>query len=233
MTKCKPSITPCEAGKKLSHIDDSAHVDATLFRQLVGSLIYLTTTRPDIYYAISLISQFMSSPTMDHWKAAKRILRYVKGTPNLGLIYKRQSVLPKLQGYVDADWAGSIDDRKSTTGYAFNFGSGCFSWSSNKQDTISLSSTEAEYKALSSATQEAVWLRKLLCEIGMKHVNPIVIFCDSQSGIQLAKNPIFHARTKHIEVKYHFVREKLQSEDISIVHCSTLLQVADIYLQKL
>ena len=139
----------------------------------------------------------------------------------------------ELAGYSDSDWAGNPDDRKSTTGYVFNIGSGPISWSSKKQPTVSLSSTEAEYKALCSATCEAIWLRRILEDVGETQNAPTVISCDNQSTIKLANNPIYHARTKHIETQHHFVREKLQSKEIDLSYCNTNENVADIFTKPL
>lgn len=133
-----------EKGLKLSAKFSSPVVDETEFRQLVGSLIYLTATRPDIYFAVSYISRFMTAPKADHWIVAKRVLRYVKGTSNYGILYSRCND-PKLIGYTDSDWAGSVDDKKSTSGYVFSLGSGAVTWSSKKQQAVALSSTKAEY----------------------------------------------------------------------------------------
>ena len=155
---------------KLSCDDGSKEVNATMHRQMVGSLNYLTTTRPDIAYSVSVLSQFMAKPQESHWNAAKTVLRYLKGTLDFGIKYTDASVV-ELTGYSDSDWAGNPDDRRSTTGYAFSIGSGVVSWSSKKQPTVSLSSTEEEYKALCAATCEAVWLRRLLQDVGKNKRN--------------------------------------------------------------
>jgi hypothetical protein len=164
----------------------------------VGSLNYLTTTRPDISYYVSVLSQFMEKPHESHWNAAKTLLRYLKGTLDYGIKYTDASNV-ELTGYSDSHWAGNMDDRRSTTGYAFSIGSGVVSWSSKKKPTVSLSSTEAEYKALCVATCETIWLRRLLQDVGGERKEPTMIICDNQSSINIAKNPIFHARTKHVE----------------------------------
>ena len=143
MEDCKPATTPMEPGLKLSAQSSSLPVHETLFRQLVGSLIYLTATRPDISFAVSYISRFMSAPKIDHWIAAKRVLRYVRGTSDYGLLYTRSSD-PILSGYTDSDWVDSVDDRKSIVGYVFSLGSGAVTWTSKKQQAVALSSTEAE-----------------------------------------------------------------------------------------
>jgi hypothetical protein len=143
MTDCKISSTPMEKGLKLSAKTDSKAVNESIYRQLVGSLIYLTTTRPDLSFTVSFISRFMTTPKVEHWTTTKRVLRYVKGTLDFGILYNR-SKDPRLCGYTDSDWVGSIDDRKSTSGYVFSLGTGAVTWTSKKQHVVSLSSTEAE-----------------------------------------------------------------------------------------
>jgi transposase InsO family protein len=228
MSDCKVSTIPLEQNVKLCSQDGTKDADGTLYRQLVGSLNYLTTTRPDISYAVSILSQFMAKPNESHWKAAKKVLRYLKGTMNFGLLYTDKFDV-QLAGFSDSDWAGNPDDRRSTTGYAFNIGSGVVSWSSKKQPTVSLSSTEAEYKAMASATCEAVWLRRILEDVGEKQTEPTKVYCDNQSAVKLAHNPIYHARTKHIELQHHFVREKIESKEIALMYCNTSDNVADIF----
>ncbi|KAH9291602.1 hypothetical protein KI387_043209 [Taxus chinensis] len=161
MMSCTAVATPVALGEKLTKEDASSKVDATLYRSLVGSLMYLTTTRPDIMYVVSLISRFMQDPHESHWRAAKRILRYVSGTHNFGIHYSPTHKF-ELCGYTDSDWAGSVDDRKSTSGYIFSLGSGVVSWSSKKQATIALSSAEAEYIAAAAASCQAIWIRRIL-----------------------------------------------------------------------
>ena len=166
---------------KLSCDDGSKEVNGTMYRQMVGSLNYLTTTRLDIAYPMSVLSQFMAKPQEIHWNAAKVILRYLKGTLDYGIKYTDASDV-ELIGYSDSDWDGNSDDRRSTNGYAFGIGSRIVSWSTKKNPTISLSSTEAEYKALCATTCEAVWLRRLLQDVGEEQKEPTMIKCDNQSS---------------------------------------------------
>ena len=174
----------------------------------------------------------MAKPLESHWVAAKKVLRYLKGIVNFGVIYSNDCDV-ELTGYSDSDWAGNPDDIKSTSGYAFNIGTGVMSWSNKKQLTVSLSSTKAEYKALCNATCEVVWLRRILEDIGNKQMKPIVLKCDNQSSIKLAHNSIYHARTKHIEIQHHFVREKIQSKEIDLSYCNTTDNVVDIFTKPL
>lgn len=198
----------------------------------MGSLNYLTTTRPDISYVVSILSQFMAKAHESHWIAAKRVLRYLKGTIIFGIEYTNACNV-ELTGHSDSDWARNPDDRKSTTGYVFNIGSRAISWSSKKQATVSFSSTEAEYKTLCSGTCEAIWLRRILEDVGEGQQEPRVIRCDNESTIKLGNSPVCHARSKHIDTQYHFVREKVQSKEISLIYCNTNENVTDIFTKPL
>ncbi|XP_071694233.1 secreted RxLR effector protein 161-like [Rutidosis leptorrhynchoides] len=177
---------------------------------MVGSLINLTITRPEIAYSIGIVSQFMQCPTNVHLDAAKRILCYVKGSFSHGLWYKKCDDV-WLNGSVNADWMGDANDRHSTLGYCFNMGSAVITWCSKKLDVVALFSTEAEYIAATMAAQKCTWLRRLIGDI-LEEVDYVVkLKCDNESAIKLASNPVFHARTKHIEMRYHFIREKFLS----------------------
>eukprot|EP00253_Pinus_taeda_P035373 PITA_35373 len=204
MQDCKPATTPMEPGLKLSAQSSSLPVDETSFRQLVGSLIYLTATRPDISFAVRYISRFMFAPKADHWIAAKRVLRYVCGTSNYGILYTRSSD-PILSGYTDFDWAGSVDDRKSTAGYVFSLGSGAVTWTSKKQQAVALSSTEAEYRG------------------AVKH----------PGVLKLAKNLVFHERTKHVETHCHYIRQLVEDGSVQLRYVPTTEQRADIFTKPL
>jgi hypothetical protein len=197
MEECNPAETPIPLGTKLSKKDEGPTVDPTLYKSLVGSLLYLTTTRPDIMYAASLVSRFMESPKDSHWKMVKRILRYVAGTLNFGLWYT-QSDDNHLSGYTDSDFAGSLDDRKSTSGHVFHLGTNLISWASKKQPIVSISSAEAEYVVATSASCQAVWLRRILKDMSHTEKDPTPIFCDNTSAIALSKNHVFHKKSKHV-----------------------------------
>jgi hypothetical protein len=165
MDDCKPTPSPFQSGVKLSATCTSPEVDATLYRKLVGSLLYLTHTRPDLSFAVGLVSRYMQTPHESHWKAAKRILCYVRGTIQFGIHYSSRGT-PLLVGFTDSNWVGDPDDHKSTTGYVFNLSSGPVTWACKKQQAITLSSAEAEYRATVSESQEALWLRQILSEFG-------------------------------------------------------------------
>jgi hypothetical protein len=213
---------------KLSCDYGSKEVNGTVYRHMVGSLNYLTTTRPDISYYVSVLSQFMAKPHEIHWNAAKAVIRYLNETLDYGIKYI-DAFDVELRRYLDFDWANNLDDRRSTTGYVFGIASRVVSWSSKKQLTVSLSSTEAEYKALCATTCEDVWLRRLTQDVGEERKEPAMIKCDNQSSINIVKNPIFHARTNHAEAQFHFVREDLQSNEIALMYCNTSENVAHIF----
>ena len=231
MTECKSISTPLDRNMKLT-ADSGKFCEPTQYRQIIGSLIYLTITRPDLSYPVGLLSQFMETPRDTHMDCAKRVLRYVSGTLDYGIFYK-QGVPLRLEGFTDADWAGNASDRRSTSGFMFSLGSGAISWISKKQPTVALSSTEAEYRAAAVAACEAVWLKRLLKDFNELVNKPILIHCDNLSSIQLAKNPVFHARTKHIEVHYHYIRERVLAGDIDLQYVGTSVQVADIFTKAL
>eukprot|EP00253_Pinus_taeda_P021232 PITA_21232 len=200
MVDCKSVSTPMELNfKKLS---GSAAwpilANPTEYRQLIGALMFLVNTRPDICFAVNTLSQQMVEPHHFHWVGAKNLLRYLLGTINHGLRYTAGSVI--LRGYTDADWAGSVVDRKSTSGCCFNLGSTSISWMSRKQKSVALSTAEAEYIPASMACCEAVWLRNLFSELFQHVLDTTVILCDNQSGIRMTENPVFHDRSKHIDI---------------------------------
>jgi hypothetical protein len=196
MADFKPISMPLD--KTVKHRPDSGSVcDPTRFRRIVGSLIYLTITRPDLSYLVGVISLYMARPTEEHLQSALRILRYVSGTKDRGLLYQAGTAV-QLAGHTDADWAGNAADSRSTSGYAFTLGSAAIAWSSKKQPTVALSSTEAEYRGVAVTTCEAIWLKQLLKDLHEKVSDPTVIYSDNLSSILLAKNPVFHTRTKHI-----------------------------------
>ncbi|KAL0392755.1 UNVERIFIED_CONTAM: Retrovirus-related Pol polyprotein from transposon TNT 1-94, partial [Sesamum radiatum] len=232
MESCKTVTTPLVTGEKYQKEDGSQKVDGSMYRSLIGSLLYLTATRPDIMFATSLLSRFMQSPSQVHYAAAKRILRYLRGTKDFGIWYKSTNDA-KLVGYTDSDWAGSVDDMKSTSGYTFSLGSGIFTWASKKQATVAQSSAEAEYIAAAATSNHAIWLRRILEDMGEKQEEPTTIYCDNKSAIAITKNPVQHSRTKHIDIKYHSLREATTRGEIELKYCSTEEQLADIFTKAL
>jgi Reverse transcriptase (RNA-dependent DNA polymerase) len=232
MDECNPVNTPVESGTKLSRYDEGKAVDATLYRSLVGSLRYLTCTMPDIAYGVGLVSRYMEEPKMTQWKAIKRILRYVKGTLSHGLFYSYTNEFD-LVGYSDSDWSENLDDRKSTLGFVFFMGSTTFTWLSKKQPIVTLSTCEAEYVAACSCVCHSLWLRKLLKEMNFSQENATNIRVDNKSAIELAKNPVHHERSKHIDVRFHFIREHVKNDDVEMTHVASRDQVADIFTKPL
>eukprot|EP00253_Pinus_taeda_P011241 PITA_11241 len=190
MQNIKAAVTPTVMGLKLTKEDSSKDFDPKLYKSIVGSLMYLTTTRRNIMHAVSLIFRFMERPKETHWQAAKRILRYVNGTKGFGILYSSfESFM--LIGYTDSDWAGSVDVRKSTSGYVFHMGLGAISWASKKQPVVALSTAEAEYVVATAAACQAMWLRRVLRDLCHEQENGTTIYCDNSSAIALSKNSVF------------------------------------------
>jgi len=173
----------------------------------------------------------MSRPTVEHWQVAKGVLRYVAGTVNCGIIFGRVGV-DAVAGFCDADFAGDVDTRRSTTGYAFLLHGGAISWSSRLQSTVAVSTVEAEYMSAAAAVKEALWLRVLLAELGID-AKPMRVYCDNQGALKLLKHPIASQRSKHIDVLYHFAREKVMLNEVEFVYCATDSMVADIFTKPL
>ncbi|KAJ0522114.1 putative RNA-directed DNA polymerase [Helianthus annuus] len=233
MENCKQISTPMEYGIRLTKEDpEEEDVDQNMYRILMGCLMYLTNTRPDIAFAVSKLSRFMERPKRSHWEAGKRVLRYIKGTLNHGIIYSKGRK-GKLTGYSDSDYAGDTDDSKSTSGYIFHLGSGAIAWQSRKQKVVALSSTEAEYIALSMAGCQAIWLKGILKELQIHMDCPPAIHCDNRSTICLAKDPVYHGKSKHIRVKYHFICDLLKNDEIEVRFFTTKEQAADILTKAL
>ena len=230
----KPVSTPADPNVRLRKDDGvSKAVDPVLYQSMVGSLLYAAiATRPDISQAVGTVSKFNSKPSEAHLTAVKRIFRYLKGTADVSLKYM-QSESAELIGYSDADYAGDLDDRHSTSGNVFLMCSGAVSWLSKKQSVVTLSTAEAEYVALSTATQEAVWLRKLLESFGETQDKATVVMEDNQGAICIAKNPAEHSRTKHIDIRYHYIREALSENIIELNYCPTQHMIADILTKPL
>lgn len=223
---------PMVPGTKLSLNEEGEPVDETLYKQIIGSLMYLTTTRPDLQFSVSLLSRFMSKPNQTHLQAVKRVLRYLKGTLNYGILYKKGGNGNVLV-YTDSDFAGDIDGRKSTSGYVFLLNGAAVAWSSKKQPIITLSTTEAEYVAASACASQAIWFQRILEELSYSYGESTVIMCDNTSTIKLSKNPVFHGRCKHIGVRFHFLRDLVNEGVIRLEHCTSQEQAADIFTKPL
>lgn len=234
MEDAKSVRTPVDTGSKLVKAkDQDIYEDKQLYQSAVGTLLYLSSaTRPDITYAVGNVAKFCSKPTKQHWIAVKRILRYLKGTHTYGLLYTKQSISTCV-GFSDSDWGGDLDDRKSTSGYVFQIGKTAVSWKSKKQACVALSTAEAEYIALASTVQESLWMQQLLSDLKKEPVKQMVIFEDNQSTISMSKNPQFHGRSKHISIKYHFIRDQVNNGKIELRYCNTTDMIADIMTKGL
>ncbi|PNY16454.1 flavonol sulfotransferase-like protein [Trifolium pratense] len=228
----KPCTTPMQPQLQLHSESGTILSDPSTYRRLVGRLLYLTHSRPEIAYSVSKLSQFLSAPTNEHMLAGLHVLKYIKNCPGQGLFFAANSSL-KLKGFSDSDWAACPDTRRSTTGLCFFLGNSLISWKSKKQNVVSRSSSEAEYRALAQATCEAQWLKYLLNDFHISHSSPIVLYCDNRSALHIAANPVFHERTKHIELDCHVVREKLLAGLIHLLPVSSKEQVADILTKSL
>ena len=205
MEDCNGVATPVEPGRKFMKLsEDETPVNVQMYQQIIGSLTYAaTSTGPDIAAAVNMQSKFMTKPSKEHMEEVKRILRYMRGTVDYGLVYSASDSKCILSGYSDSDWAGDVDTRHSTSGYVFQVYGNTISWISKKQKTVARSTTEVEYVALSYATQEAIWLRRLLQELNEIQDDASIIYEDNRGAIELRKNPKFHDHTKHIDVAYH------------------------------
>ncbi|CAN1776000.1 Retrovirus-related Pol polyprotein from transposon TNT 1-94 [Linum perenne] len=228
----KPSVCPTDATGRLSMKSGALLADPTVYRRLIGRLVYLCTTRPDISFAVNYLSQFVSQPTDLHMQAALKVVRYIKNDPGKGLFFPADSNL-KLHGFSDSDWAGCPDSRRSTTGFLVFLGDSLISWKSKKQTTISRSSAEAEYRALAAITCELKWLSYLLAELQVSIPQPISLYSDSSSAIKMAENPVAHERTKHIEIDCHVIRDSVASGFIRVLQVPTTQQLADILTKPL
>ncbi|KAM2555190.1 hypothetical protein TB2_019236 [Malus domestica] len=228
----KPAKFPMEENMKLSPTEGQILHDASKYRRLVGKLIYLTITRPEISYAVHVLSQYMQQPRKPHLDAVHRLLRYLKGAPGQGLLFPSKGDLI-LTGYCDADWARCAITRRSVTGYCVFLGGALVSWKTKKQTTVSRSSAEAEYRAMASATCELTWMKYLLDDLRVDHHMPAKLYCDNQAALHIAANPVFHERTKHIEIDCHVVRERIQLGVITTAYVRTGAQLADIFTKPL
>lgn len=229
MSECNPASTPADPNVVISKSLEDSTVNFP-YREAIGSLLFLcSVSRPDISFAVNMLSRYINNPNQEHVVALKRVIRYLKNTKNVCIRYGESS---DLIGYSDADFAGDVDTRKSTTGYIFLMNGGPVTWLSQKQKTIALSTTEAEFVAASESAKEILWLQQLLMDLGERY-DCIELYVDNQSAIKLINNPVFHKRTKHIDVKYNFIREKVENGFINISYVSSKNQFADILTKPL
>ncbi|XP_028063232.1 uncharacterized protein LOC114266531 [Camellia sinensis] len=231
LSACKPCSSPIFVKPSTPPNASLPFDNPALYRSLVGALQYLTITRPDLSLAVNQACQHMHAPTVGHFAAVKRILRFVQGTLPHGLHYTPSTF--DLHGFSDANWAGDIHDRKSISGYCVFLGNNLVSWSAKKQATASRSSTEAEYRALAHTAAELSWLTMLLTEMGISSSTTPVLWCDNLPAMALASNPVFHSRSKHIDIDCHFVREKILAKQFVVQYIPTVDQLADLFTKPL
>ena len=232
-SNAKPVSTPVDVSQKLSKTgvnDELCNIDD--YQSAVGALLYLATrSRPDIAYSVSTVSKYSSNPSKSHWQAVKRIFRYLKGTKELGILYFSGDD-EKCVGFSDADFAGDLDDRKSTSGFCFLYNNGVISWKSCKQTCVALSTAEAEFVSMSAASQESVWLQKLLSDFHIDNV-PMLLYGDNQAALSMSKDNRQHGRGKHIDIKYQYIKDMISKGNIVVDYCPSSEMTADIFTKGL
>ena len=232
MEGCRPSSFPIEQNIKLAMDDKDPKVDTTHYRRLIGRLLYLQATRPDIAYSVNILSQFVSDPRKNHMDALFRILRYLKATPGQGILLLKEGGV-NLVAYSDSDWLGCPLTRRSRTGYLLLLGGAPISWKTKKQSVVSRSSAEAEYRAMAATVSELIWMQWLLKELDFPQLASTTIFCDNQAARHIANNLTSHERTKHVEMDCYFVRERVESKEICPMPIDSKLQLADLLTKGL
>ncbi|KAK2418362.1 putative mitochondrial protein [Trifolium repens] len=223
--------TPAPTHLKLTKDEKGISVDQSLYRSMIGSLLYLTASRPDITYAVGVCARYQADPKVSHLTQVKRILKYVNGTSDYGIMYSHCEN-STLYGYCDADWAGSADDRKSTSGGCFFLGTNLISWFSKKQNCVALSTAEAEYVAAGSSCSQLVWMKQMLKEYDVEQ-DALTLYCDNMSAINISKNPVQHSKTKHIDIRHHYIRDLVENKIVVLEHVGTKEQIADIFTKAL
>ncbi|KAI3456021.1 hypothetical protein Pfo_012684, partial [Paulownia fortunei] len=232
MSGCRPTDIPIDPNQKLGDDKQGDPVDTSRYQRLVQKLIHLSHTRPDITFAVSLVSQFMHSPYEKHLGAIYQILRYLKSTPGKGLLFQK-TTQQNIEAYTDADWAGSITDRRFTSGYCTYVWGNLVTWRSKKQKVVARSSAEAEYRAMAHEIREMLWLKRVLEELKMPLNMPMKLYCDNKAAISIAQNLVQHDCTKHREIDRHFTKEKIDDGAICMPFVPTTQQVADILTKGL
>jgi uncharacterized membrane protein YciS (DUF1049 family) len=231
MENAKPASTPMATTTKLGKDEDGTSVDESMYRGMIGSLLYLTASRPDIMFSVCLCARFQSAPKESHLIAVKRILRYLIGTKELYLWYPLECNFD-LIGYSDADYAGSLVDRKSTSGMATFLGPCIVAWASKKQNTVALSTAESEYISAAQLCSQLLWIRQQLHDYGV-NIECVPILCDNTSAIHISRNPIQHSRTKHIDIRHHFLRDHVEKGNVCLEFVRTDDQLADLFTKPL
>ncbi|WJZ83765.1 hypothetical protein VitviT2T_003420 [Vitis vinifera] len=231
MSGCQPVNTPIEKGLKLCVESNQVSTDKGRYQRLVGRLMYLAHTRPDLAYALSVVSQYMRNPREQHMNAAMRILRYLKNAPGKGILFVKNVDHQSIEVYTDADWVGAVDDRQSTFGYFTFVGGNLVTWKSKKQNVVSRSSAEVEFRGMTLGLCEALWLRLLLQDLGYLSRQPIRLFCVNKATCDITHNPVQHDRTKHVKVDRFFIKEKLDDKIVELPKIRSEDQLADILIK--
>uniref|UniRef100_A0A803LUX6 RNase H type-1 domain-containing protein n=1 Tax=Chenopodium quinoa TaxID=63459 RepID=A0A803LUX6_CHEQI len=227
MLNYKPADTPMVMNHGLQIIEGKKMVDQTRYQRLVGKILYLSHTRPDLAYAAGVVSRFMHKPQEQHLEVVYKILRYLKGSPRKGVIFRNHGHL-NLHAFTDADWGGDRDSRKSTSGYFTLVGGNLVTWKNKRQKVVSMSSAEAEFRGIAKGVTEVLWLRKLLSELGYTPKKSCKLYCDNMASIWISENPVQHDRTKHVEIDRHFIKDNLEEKVISLPFVRSEDQLADI-----
>jgi len=228
MSACQPSTSPMEEGLKLHISKDQVPIDKGRYQRLVGRLMYLAHTRPDLAYVLSIISQFMHNPCEQHMNVVMHILRYLKSAPRKGILFTKNGNHEVIDVYTDADWARALDDRRSTPGYLSFVGGNLVIWRSKKQNVVARSSAEAEFRGMALGLCEALWLKHLLEDLGYPPRKPIHLYCDIKAACDIAHNPVQHDQTKHVEVGRFFIKEKLDAGILELPKIRSEDQLADM-----
>jgi len=231
MDDCKPIKTPMPTNGHLDLDEGGKSVDQTLYRSMIGSLLYLTASRPDIMFSVCMCARFQANPKKSHISAVKRILRYLKHTPSIGLWYPKGASFTLL-GYSDSDFAGCRVNHKSTSGGCHSLGCSLVSWSSKKQNSVALSTAEAEYIAAGACCAQILYMKQSLLDYGVV-LDRIPLLCDNESAVKIANNPVQHSRTKHIDIRHHFLRDHVARNDILLCGVRSEDQLADIFTKPL
>ena len=213
MLECKPVDTLIVQNHELGEYSNQAPTDKGRYRRLVGKLIYLSHTCPNIAYVVSIVNQFMHNPSEDHMDVITRILRYLKSSPGKGLMFSKNDHL-RINGYADADWAGNISGRRSTLGYFMFAGRNLVTWRSKKQKVVALSSTEIEFRGMTKWVCELLWIKRLLTKLGFAFASEMDLFCDNKAAIAISQDLVQHDHTKHVEVDRHFIKENSEAKII-------------------
>ena len=228
----RPVRLPVDTKLKLTASSGTILSHPDKYRRLVGKLLYLTLTRPDVNYPVQLLSQFLQSPTTEHMKAALYVVRYLKNSPGQGILMAHNSAA-QLIAFCDSDWANCPDTRRSPTSYCILLGNSPVSWKTKKQSVVSRSSAEAEYRSMAVTCCEVTWLLSLLQDLGLRNLTPVTLKCDNQAALFIAANPVFREHTKHIDINCHYVRDQFQAGVIQPSYVHTSQQLADLFTKAL